>query len=205
MSQDDTSWAPRPPERRDPEPKPAPKRRGRAGGIVVRLLSAFFGLAFLLIFVGAGAGYLMYQHYSEGLPDYHQLASYEPSVVTRVHAGDGRLLTEFSIEKRVYVPVDAVPKRLINAFLAAEDKTFYSHPGIDVPGIIKAMITNVANVGRDRRPVGASTITQQVAKNFLLGNEVSLRRKVRGRPPPDSRARPGCSRGPRVSRGRASR
>src|SRR5690606_28246653 len=78
-----------------------------------------------------------------------------------------------------YVPVDAVPKRLINAFLAAEDKTFYSHPGIDVPGIIKAMITNVANVGRDRRPVGASTITQQVAKNFLLGNEVSLRRKVR--------------------------
>src|SRR3546814_3836737 len=87
----------------------------------------------------------MYQHYSEGLPDYHQLASYEPSVVTRVHAGDGRLLTEFSIEKRVYVPVDAVPKRLINAFLAAEDKTFYSHPGIDVPGIIKAMNTNVAH------------------------------------------------------------
>jgi len=178
MSQDDTSWAPRPPERRDPEPKPA-RRRGRAGGIIVRLLSAFFGLAFLLTIVGAGAGYLMYQHYSEGLPDYHQLASYEPSVVTRVHAGDGRLLAEFSIEKRVYVPVDAVPKRLINAFLAAEDKTFYSHPGIDAPGILNAIIINIANLGRDRRPVGASTITQQVAKNFLLGNEVSLRRKVR--------------------------
>jgi penicillin-binding protein 1A len=179
MSQDDNSWAPRPPERRAPDPRPAPKRRGRAGGVVVRLLSAFFGLAFLLIIVGAGAAYLMYEHYSEGLPDYHQLASYEPSVVTRVHAGDGRLLAEFSVEKRVYVPIEAVPKRLINAFLAAEDKTFYSHPGIDVPGIAKAMLTNLANVGSDRRPVGASTITQQVAKNFLLGNEVSLRRKVR--------------------------
>jgi penicillin-binding protein 1A len=161
------------------ERKVAPKRRGRAGRIIVRLLSAFFGLVFILAVVGAGGAFLLYEHYSEGLPDYHQLASYEPAVVTRVHAGDGRLLAEFSTEKRVYVPIEAVPKRVINAFLAAEDKTFYSHHGIDFPGIAKAMLTNLANLGQDRRPVGASTITQQVAKNFLLGNEVSIRRKVR--------------------------
>src|SRR3546814_19487229 len=120
----------------------------------------------------------MYQHYSEGLPDYHQLASYEPSVVTRVHAGDGRLLTEFSIEKRVYVPVDAVPKRLINAFLAPVDKTFYRHPGIHVPGIIKAMLTNNANDGRNPPTVGPSPSTTHDAKSILLPSQDVLARTV---------------------------
>src|SRR3546814_19174871 len=113
----------------------------------------------------------MYEHYSEGLPDYHQLASYEPSVVTRVHAGDGRLLAEFSVEKRVYVPIEAVPKRLINAFLAAETKTSYSHPGIDIPGLAKDMLHNLANLGSDRTPRGASTHTHQVRTTFLPGTE----------------------------------
>ncbi len=162
------------------QPQPAaPRRRRRAGRIFIRLLSAFFGLVVILGIAGAGAAFLLYEHYSEGLPDYRALATYQPAVVTRVHAGDGRLLAEFAIEKRVFVPIEGVPKLVINAFLAAEDKTFYSHPGIDVPGIVNAVLINVANFGRDRRPVGASTITQQVAKNFLLGNEVSLRRKVR--------------------------
>ena len=94
-------------------------------------------------------------------------------------AGDGRLLAEYAIEKRIFVPIGSIPKRVINAFLAAEDKSFYSHPGIDIFGIVRAGITNLTHMGTDRRPVGASTITQQVAKNFLLGNEVSLKRKVR--------------------------
>jgi len=100
-------------------------------------------------------------------------------VVTRVHAGDGRLLAEFATENRVYVPITSIPKIVSNAFLSAEDKTFYQHPGVDLPGILQAVITNLTHLGSDRRPVGASTITQQVAKNFLLTNEVSLRRKFR--------------------------
>ncbi|HZT19859.1 MAG TPA: penicillin-binding protein 1A, partial [Dongiaceae bacterium] len=117
--------------------------------------------------------------YTADLPDYTQLATYDPPVVSRVLAGDGRLLAEYAVEKRVFVPISAIPKRVINAFLAAEDKSFYSHPGIDIAGILRAGFTNLMHLGTDRRPVGASTITQQVAKNFLLGNEVSLRRKVR--------------------------
>ncbi len=183
MSQDDNSHelraADRRAERLAPAPEEAPRRRSRAGRILVRALAALFALGFVALIGGVAAAFLLYQHYSEGLPDYHQLASYEPAVVTRVHAGDGRLLAEFSIEKRVFVPVEAIPKRIINAFLAAEDKTFYRHHGIDVPGILQAVWTNLANLGRDRRPVGASTITQQVAKNFLLDNEVSIARKVR--------------------------
>ncbi len=122
--------------------------------------------------------YLFY-HYGRDLPDYRQLADYEPPTVTRLHAGDGRLLVEYATEKRVYVPVKAIPLRVVNAFLAAEDKNFYSHPGVDFLSVVRAIVTNVANIARSRRPVGASTITQQVAKNFLLTNEVSITRKVK--------------------------
>ncbi len=122
--------------------------------------------------------YLFY-HYGRDLPDYRQLADYEPPTVTRLHAGDGRLLVEYATEKRVYVPVKAIPRRVINAFLAAEDKNFYSHPGIDFLSVARAIVTNVGNLAGGRRPVGASTITQQVAKNFLLTNEVSISRKVK--------------------------
>jgi penicillin-binding protein 1A len=125
------------------------------------------------------AGYFLVQRYSADLPDISQLEKYDPPVVTRVLAGDGRLLAEYALEKRIFVPIGAIPKRVINAFLAAEDKTFYSNPGIDIQGIVQATLTNLTRLGSDRRPIGASTITQQVAKNFLLGNEVSLKRKVR--------------------------
>jgi penicillin-binding protein 1A len=91
----------------------------------------------------------------EGLPDVLQLASYKPPVVSRIYAGDGRLLAEYATENRVFVPIAAMPKRVINAFLAAEDKTFYTHPGVDVPGVIAAALTNLKNLGDDRRPVGA--------------------------------------------------
>jgi penicillin-binding protein 1A len=144
-----------------------------------RLLSFFLGLVMVLVVSAAIAGWFVYQHFSEGLPDYYQLASYDPPVVTRVHAGDGRLMQEYAVENRVFVPIKVIPKRVINAFLAAEDKSFYTHPGIDVPSMIKAAWINALNYGRDRRPIGASTITQQVTKNFLLSNELSYGRKVK--------------------------
>lgn len=139
----------------------------------VMLMAATLGVT------AAGGFVWVLHHYGRGLPDYNQLANYRPPMVTRVHAGDGRLLAEFAREKRVFVPIEAIPKLVINAVLSAEDKTFYDHPGIDIPGILSATVKNVLRFGSNRRPVGASTITQQVAKNFLLTNEVSIERKVK--------------------------
>ncbi len=133
----------------------------------------------VLAVLGAGLAGLAYWHFSRDLPDYQQLADYEPPIVTRVHAGDGRLLAEYASERRVFVPFTAIPPRVVDAFLAAEDKNFYSHPGIDLPSIVRAALTNFERVGSNRRPVGASTITQQVAKNFLLTSEVSFDRKIK--------------------------
>jgi len=138
-------------------------------------------LGLLLVVVMAGAGVLIYAlwFFGRDLPDYRQLANYEPPIVTRVYAGDGRLIGEFADEKRVFVPIGVVPKQVINAFIAAEDQHFFLHPGVDFLGMARAAITNLKNLGTDRRPVGASTITQQVAKNFLLTSEVSLERKFK--------------------------
>ena len=155
------------------ETKRGPLRR------VVKLFGVLaVGALVCLLAAGGGALYLMYR-YAAGLPDYRQLADYQPPIVTRVHAGDGRLLAEFAHEKRVFVPVEAIPRRVIQAFLAAEDKNFYAHPGVDPLSIVRAVVTNLQRFMDDRRPVGASTITQQVAKNFLLSNEVTLERKIK--------------------------
>jgi penicillin-binding protein 1A len=138
-----------------------------------------------LLLGGAGViliplmGYLLFLYYDHGLPDYSQLANYEPPVVTRLQAADGSLLAEFSHEKRLFVPLKSIPKRVTQAFLSAEDKNFYSHGGLDYEGIARAMLANVKNALMGRRPVGASTITQQVAKNFLLSGEISISRKVK--------------------------
>ena len=128
---------------------------------------------------GAGGVLFIFHNYGRGLPEYRQLADYEPPVMTRVYGGDGRLLAEYATEKRIFVPIKATPKRVIQSFLAAEDKNFYIHPGVDVLSVIRAALTNVRNIGSSNRPVGASTITQQVAKNFLLTNEVSWKRKIK--------------------------
>ncbi len=132
-----------------------------------------------LALVGFGGTLAVFYYVGRDLPDYQQLAGYEPPVLTRVHAGDGSLITEYAAEKRVFVPIKAMPKLVIKAFLAAEDKNFYDHPGVDVLGVVRAVLTNLSNVGQNRRPVGGSTITQQVAKNFLLSNEVTLERKIK--------------------------
>ena len=135
------------------------------------------GTTIFLVGVGAAAGLLW--HYSKDLPDYSQLQDYEPPVMTRVHASDGSLLAEYAHERRLYLPIQAIPKLVTNAFIAAEDKNFYEHPGIDFSGIARAGWVMIQNYGRGRRPQGASTITQQVAKNFLLTNELSYERKIK--------------------------
>lgn len=117
--------------------------------------------------------------YAGELPDFHQLEKYEPPVTTRLYAGDGQLLMEYAAEKRFFVPVDKIPDLVKNAFIAAEDKKFYSHGGIDYVGIIRAILGNIKNFGSGRRPAGASTITQQVAKNMLLSSELSYTRKIK--------------------------
>ena len=148
------------------------------------MLKIFFRtllLVVLLVVVAGGGALVALWHFSRGLPDYQQLENYQPPVLTRFHAGDGRVLAEFAVERRLFVPVDAIPKLVIHAFLAAEDKNFYTHPGISLPDIARAGLTNLVQkgTGAGRRPIGASTITQQVAKNFLLTNEVSFSRKIR--------------------------
>ncbi|GAA4533888.1 penicillin-binding protein 1A [Chelativorans composti] len=135
-------------------------------GIVLALLAA------------AGVG-LYVGHIAKDLPDYERLARYEPPVTTKVHASDGQLMAEFARERRLYLPIQAIPDRVKAAFLSAEDKNFYNHPGIDVTGLIRAVITNAQNLGSGRRPVGASTITQQVAKNFLLTSDQTIERKLK--------------------------
>ncbi|MBO7098115.1 MAG: penicillin-binding protein 1A [Alphaproteobacteria bacterium] len=122
---------------------------------------------------------LFLKQISDDLPDYKQLAKYEPPVTTRLFAGDGQLLMEYAAEKRLFVPIDKIPSLVKNAFIAAEDKHFYTHGGIDYTGIARAIVNNLKNIGKGRRPAGASTITQQVAKNFLLSSEVSYIRKIK--------------------------
>lgn len=129
--------------------------------------------------LASAAGVFVVQRYADELPDYHALADYTPPTVTRIHAGDGRLLAEFAHQKRVFVPIGAIPERLAQAFLAAEDQNFYEHFGIDLIGVLRATIDNVERLAAGVRPQGASTITQQVAKNFLLTNELSLERKIK--------------------------
>jgi len=149
----------------------------------MRLLVRFLGFLFtagtvvFLVSVGAVAGLIW--HFSRDLPDYSQLQNYEPPVMTRVHAVDGSLLGEYSKERRLYLPIQAVPDLVIKSFLAAEDKNFYEHGGVDYTGMARAAWAYVQNLGSNRRPQGASTITQQVAKNFLLTNEVTFGRKIK--------------------------
>jgi penicillin-binding protein 1A len=115
---------------------------------------------------------------TEDLPEYNQLAEYQPPVMSRVHAGDGMLIAEYARERRVFVPVEAMPPELIGAFLSAEDRNFYSHWGVDPAGMVRAAVSNIHNIRAGRRLEGGSTITQQVAKNFLLSSEQRMARKV---------------------------
>ena len=118
-------------------------------------------------------------YFSSGLPDYKKLTNYQPPVSSRIYSDNGSLIAEYAIEKRLFIPYSSIPKKVINSFLSAEDKNFFNHPGIDAKGIARAIIKNIDNIINNKRLEGASTITQQVAKNFLLTNEISIKRKIK--------------------------
>ncbi len=118
-------------------------------------------------------------YYSNDLPDYKFLKNYKPPISSKLYSNDGQLLSEFSSEKRIFVPYNSIPSLVVNSFLSAEDKNFFKHPGVDAKGVLRAIINNISNLMYSKRLEGASTITQQVAKNFLLSNEVSIDRKLK--------------------------
>ena len=140
--------------------------------LITIFASAFISLFALFIFL-----LFIVWHFVLDLPDHEQLINYEPPMVTRVYASNGRLISEYAAEQRSFVPLESVPKIVINSFLVAEDKNFYNHIGIDFTSILRAVKRNINNMGG--RPEGASTITQQVAKNFFLSREISYKRKIK--------------------------
>ena len=163
-----------------PPPK-QPVRKKRRRSLLLSFLGYGFALLVVLFLAGAGgAGYLVYKN-SKDLPDYESLAKYEPPVMTRIHAHDGQLIAEFARERRIFVPINTIPPRVISAFLSAEDRRFYEHGGLDFQGIVRATLMAAKNklMHADKRDQGASTITQQVAKNFLLTNERTMERKIK--------------------------
>jgi penicillin-binding protein 1A len=162
-----------------PVKPPEGRRRRRRGGFFLRFIGFMFAAGMILFIAVAGAAAFVLWKVSNELPDYEVLAKYEPPVMTRIHANDGALIAEFSRERRIYVPITAIPECIIEAFISAEDKNFYQHGGLDVQGIVRAVVTNMSNLQSGRRAVGASTITQQVAKNFLLGSEQTVERKLK--------------------------
>ncbi len=148
---------------------------------MLRFIGYLFSAGFVVFLaVAAAVGYIIWGT-SKTLPGTEALANYQPEVLTRVHAADGSLLAEYAHQRRLFVPVEAIPKKLIEAFISAEDKNFYHHAGVDPQALARAMVQNLIKYvrGGKGRYIGASTITQQVAKNFLLSNERTLKRKIR--------------------------
>ncbi len=158
---------------------PEQRRRRRRGGFFLRFLGFMFAASMIVfVAVAAVAAFVLWK-VSKDLPDYEVLAKYEPPVMTRIHASDGNLIAEFARERRIYVPITAIPDRVIQAFISAEDKNFYQHGGLDIQGIIRAAVTNLSSMQSGGHKVGASTITQQVAKNFLLTSDQTIERKLK--------------------------
>ena len=143
---------------------------------VLRNIFTVFLIISLIAFIGI---FGILWSFSSKIPDYKFLKSYKPPVSSKMYSGNGDLVADFSQEKRIFIPYSAIPTNVINAFLSAEDKNFFSHPGVDAKGVLRATINNIKNILTSKRLEGASTITQQVAKNFLLTNEVSINRKIK--------------------------
>jgi penicillin-binding protein 1A len=180
--------APQPPggnqrgKRQSPSSPPPPtraRRRSLFRRFVRGVAGALLGVVLLLGVVGGAGGFFMWQHFSADLPDVDGLRNYQPPVMSRVYAGDARLMAELATERRIFVPYSAVPDIVKQAFVSAEDQNFWIHRGVDPLAIVRASVFDLTHMGQGRRPVGASTITQQVAKNMLLDNSVSLARKAR--------------------------
>src|ERR1700733_3632296 len=166
-------------QRTPPPPTGRRPRRGLVRRFMRGVVGGLLGLALLVGMVGGAGGYFAWQHYSADLPDVDGLRNYQPPVMSRVYAGDARLIAELASERRIFVPYSAIPDLVKQAFVSAEDQNFWVHKGVDPLAILRAGVFDLAHMGVGRRPIGASTITQQVAKNMLLDNQVSLSRKVR--------------------------
>lgn len=144
---------------------------------ILRIIFNFFFCAFV---AGVATLAVLILIYGNDLPDYKKLATYAPPVATRLYAADGSLLIEYAEERRVFIDYNDMPTQLVNAFIAAEDQNFWTHPGIDVQGIIRAVANNTLRMfGANTTLSGASTITQQVAKNFFLTSERTISRKIK--------------------------
>ena len=155
--------------------------RKRYPGIMMKFFNFFLaaGVAVGFGVTPMGSAIAENEQQDDELPDYQVLADYEPPVMTRIHAADGGLMAEFATNRRLYLPIQSVPDLVKSAFISAEDKNFYSHFGLDPEGLARALVSNVKNIGSGRRPEGASTITQQVAKNFLLSSDATMERKIK--------------------------
>ncbi len=143
--------------------------------IIKKIFIGFISFSLVSLIITLG----ILWNFSNNIPDYKFLKNYKPPVSSKVYSGNGDVVADFSKEKRIFVPYRSIPQNVINSFLSAEDKNFFSHPGVDAKGVLRAIINNIKNIMTSKRLEGASTITQQVAKNFLLTNEVSLNRKVK--------------------------
>jgi penicillin-binding protein 1A len=168
--------------RQPPDNQPRKKRRRRNHWRFPALrgfMSALMGLFLAAGVAGAAGGWMIYQHFAEDLPDVDGLRSYQPPVMSRVFASDGRLLADLATERRIFVPINAIPDIVKQAFVSAEDRNFYNHKGVDPLAVLRAAVTNVMQRDRGKRPIGASTITQQVAKNMLLNNQLTFARKAK--------------------------
>ena len=155
--------------------RPPPQKRRRRKSLLLSFLGFGFAAGVVLFIVGsAAAGYMLWK-VSKDLPDYQTLSEYAPPVMTRIHAHNGALIAEYARERRIFVPINTIPKRVIAAFLSAEDSRFFEHGGLDFQGIARAVyrLVEAKIQGKRRRAEGASTITQQVAKNFLLTSDQS--------------------------------
>jgi penicillin-binding protein 1A len=170
--------APPPKPPKAPKP-PKPKRRVAPLGWLRGLITTFFGLAIVGVLAGVVVLYAGYRKFSADLPDLDAVSNYQPRVMSRLYTSDARLLAELATERRIFVPAAAIPDIVKKAFISAEDQNFYTHKGVDPVAVLRAAVTDALQYGQGKRPIGASTITQQVAKNMLLGNEVSIARKAR--------------------------
>ena len=148
---------------------------------MLRFIGSIFGGIFTFVFMGVAFAALtvgaIFYMYSRDLPSHESLAQYAPATISRVYSGEGRMIDEFAKERRIFAASDEIPDLVKHAFISAEDKNFYTHHGYDARGMVAAFVDAVRSRGRDVR--GASTITQQVMKNFLLGGEKKAERKIK--------------------------
>ena len=145
---------------------------------IIKYLKIILLLGFFSSIISLGAVFYILWKFSPELPSYEKILNYKPDLSSRVYTSDGILLKSYYTKERIYVPINRIPKEIINAFISAEDKKFFLHSGIDIIAIFRAIISNILATVNNSKLIGASTITQQVVKNLLLTNEVSYERKI---------------------------